>query len=145
MERSGDWVPKLALTVCPKPITLQHLILEQIILGAVTERLHHRNFSGIICRRRNSYRRFKWSLQRNVWRLGPLGELISGTITYFVHLGIQNRLVPSQFGTDGKREERARNYPDWRNKIWFIQRRVWDLQHRSTERGFSDVFWSFRK
>ena len=55
--------PRLVeLTICPKTITLQHLISGQMILGAVTSRSHHRNCLGTFFGHCNSYGGFECDL-----------------------------------------------------------------------------------
>ena len=63
-------------TFCPQTITSQHFSFWQLILRAVTWRLHHRHCHGIISGRRNSYRGLEWFPYRNFWQIGPLGELL---------------------------------------------------------------------
>ena len=74
------------IAICLKTITLQHYAFGQLILGAVTKRLHHRNCLGIISWRRNSYSGCEGFPYRNSLQFGPLGELISGPVTLILHL-----------------------------------------------------------
>ena len=54
---------------------------------------------------RNSYRGLEWFPYHHLWPVGPLGELISGSKKYFVHLRNQKQIIFwNSFGTDANLE-----------------------------------------
>ena len=74
-------------TICPKTITLQNnLSCGQSILGAIAQRLHHRNCLEIIFGRRNSYRGFECDFCHNSGDLGVWENQFLAPKRYFVHL-----------------------------------------------------------
>ena len=66
------------------------------------------NCLGMFFGRRNSYRRFEWFPDHHFWRIGPLGELISGSPSKRTLLTTRARENPSKIART-KRKLRALN------------------------------------
>ena len=111
------------------------------------------NCLGIILGRHNSYRGFEWFPYCNFWQNRPLGESISGSVTYFLHLRNWQRIIcvivsgqmviPQVFCTEALREPKLTKRCKQNHLIrWCF---CFDSNLESDEKSSANIIWLNQK